>query len=106
MGPVPLLVQDIVEDINGTRDQGKTQKREQAPDQIPLVQEISGKGQVELKIKSLPMSKGTYILSFSVHSWDHKVNYHRLDNRFPIAVESDKRFEGCCFMPTEWKSKV
>ncbi len=65
---------------------------------------ISGKGDVELRIKNLPMSKGTYILSFSVHSWDHKVNYHRLDNRFPIAIESDKRFEGCCFIPTEWSS--
>jgi hypothetical protein len=48
------------------------------------------------------MAAGTYLFSFSVHSADHKTNYHRLDNCFPIAVDSDKSFEGACYMPVKW----
>jgi ABC-type polysaccharide/polyol phosphate transport system ATPase subunit len=64
---------------------------------------VEGKGSVELKIDSLAMSTGTYLFSFSVHSADHKTNYHRLDNSFPIAVESSKEFEGSCHMPCSWR---
>ena len=67
---------------------------------IPSVQ---GKGYVCLRIDNIQMSRGNYLFSFSVHSSDHKVNYHRLDNTFPIAVESDKPFEGFCYMPCHWK---
>jgi hypothetical protein len=49
------------------------------------------------------MSRGLYLFSFSVHSSDHKVNYHRADNCFPVSVESDKPFEGVCFMPCKWE---
>lgn len=63
---------------------------------------IEGRGEVRMRLPALPMAAGTYLFSFSVHSGDHKVNYHRLDNRYPIAVESDKSFEGVCYMPVEW----
>lgn len=63
---------------------------------------IEGKGSLNLHISQLAMAKGTYLFSFSVHSFDHKVNYHRLDNYFPIAIESEKEFEGCCYMPCHW----
>jgi ABC-type polysaccharide/polyol phosphate transport system ATPase subunit len=65
---------------------------------------IEGSGSIGLRIDSLAMGKGTYLFSFSVHSADHKVNYHRLDNAFPILVDSDKEFEGCCYMPCQWKT--
>ncbi len=66
---------------------------------------IEGQGSVLLRINGLAMATGTYLFSFSVHSYDHKVNYHRLDNKFPIAVESSKQFEGICHMPCTWSLK-
>jgi ABC-type polysaccharide/polyol phosphate transport system ATPase subunit len=63
---------------------------------------IHGKGSVELSLGPLPMATGTYLLSFSIHSTDHKKNYHRIDNRFPIAVKSGSNFEGYCRIPCEW----
>ena len=64
---------------------------------------LSGSGSVCLTLPSLNLAKGTYLFSFSVHSADHKVNYHRLDHAFAIGVESAKPFEGMCHMPCEWK---
>jgi len=64
---------------------------------------IQGKGSITMRIEGIMMAKGNYLFSFSVHSADHKTNYHRLDNCFPIAVESDKPFEGYCYMPCKWK---
>jgi len=63
---------------------------------------IEGEGTVRLTIDALGMAAGMYLFSFSVHSSDHKVNYHRADNCFPIEVESDSRFEGVCHMPCRW----
>lgn len=63
---------------------------------------IHGSGSLRLKIHDIAMSAGTYLFSFSIHSSDHKTNYHRVDNLFPVAVESDKQFEGCCHMPCSW----
>ncbi len=64
---------------------------------------LSGSGQVVLTIPALNLARGTYFLSFSVHSADHKVNYHRMDNAYAIGVESDANFEGICHMPSEWR---
>lgn len=63
---------------------------------------LSGCGQVVLKLPRLNLARGTYFFSFSVHSADHKVNYHRMDNAYAIGVESEKNFEGICHMPSEW----
>ena len=62
---------------------------------------IEGEGALELTIESLTVAGGTYLLSFSVHSADHTMNYHRLDNAFPIEVWSEKEFEGA-YMPIRW----
>ena len=64
---------------------------------------LAGTGSVLLRLPALNLARGTYFFSFSVHSADHKVNYHRLDNAFAIGVESDTGFEGICHMPSEWK---
>lgn len=68
------------------------------------IHSIEGKGRISLRLDKINMAGGTYLFSFSVHSWDHKINYHRLDNCFPIEVAADTGFEGCCFMPCEWKT--
>ena len=64
---------------------------------------LDGEGSIELNLQELPMAKGSYMFSFSVHSEDHSKNYHRLDNCFPIAVECDKEFEGYTYMPSSWR---
>ena len=64
---------------------------------------LRGTGSIELNLAELPMAKGSYMFSFSVHSSDHTQNYHRLDNCFPIAVECDKEFEGYTYMPSSWR---
>ena len=46
---------------------------------------------------------GAYLFSFSVHSADHKTNYHRLDNSFPVTVRAERRYEGMCFLPVAWE---
>ncbi len=66
---------------------------------------LSGKGTVVLKLPSLNLAKGTYLFSFSVHSADHRVNYHRLDHAFAIGVEASKQFEGICYMPSQWSQE-
>lgn len=65
------------------------------------MQHVEGEGVVTLRIEQLMMGRGTYLLSFSVHSSDHKINYHRLDHAFPIVVNADRAFEGC-YMPVSW----
>jgi ABC-type polysaccharide/polyol phosphate transport system ATPase subunit len=69
-----------------------------------LIPSIEGVGEIRLTFPRLNLAKGTYLFSFSVHSDDHQINYHRLDHAFPIAVESARRFEGLCHIPCVWSS--
>jgi hypothetical protein len=64
---------------------------------------LSGTGSVVLRLPKLDLAAGTYLFSFSVHSADHRSNYHRIDHAFAIGVESERRFEGVCYLPSEWK---
>lgn len=66
------------------------------------INHIEGEGTVTLHLRELPMASGLYLFSFSVHSSDHRVNYHRLDNCFPITIECGRNFEGYAYMPSEW----
>jgi ABC-type polysaccharide/polyol phosphate transport system ATPase subunit len=66
---------------------------------------IDGKGSMRLVIDKLPMASGTYLFSFSCHSSDHRANYHRLDHFFPFHVESQKPFEGPCYMACRWNQE-
>jgi ABC-type polysaccharide/polyol phosphate transport system ATPase subunit len=63
---------------------------------------VEGDGVLTLGLESLPVAAGNYLFSFSVHSADHRTNYHRLDHCFPISVESESRFEGVCHIPCRW----
>lgn len=64
---------------------------------------LTGVGSVVLRLPRLDLAPGNYFFSFSAHSADHRTNYHRLDNAFAIGVESDKRVEGVCYLPSEWR---
>jgi len=63
---------------------------------------IAGSGTLALRLGGLDMAAGTYLCSFSVHSADHRTNYHRLDHCFPIGIECRKTFEGVTYIPTTW----
>ena len=65
------------------------------------LKEVEGKGAISVEIKDLSLAAGTYFLSVSVHSADHKTNYHRIDNRYAFSVLSPKSFEGS-YMKTNW----
>ena len=65
--------------------------------------DLEGEGQIRLTVDPLALGAGNYLFSFSVHSSDHKTNYHRLDNSFPIAVEDEKGTEGCAVLACEWQ---
>ncbi len=67
------------------------------------IPEVNGQGSLKLKLNNLPMAAGHYMFSFSSHSSDHKENFHRMDNCFPIVVESDKNFEGYTYMKSAWR---
>ena len=64
---------------------------------------IEGEGEVVLILRDLPMVTGNYLFSFSLHSADHRTNYHRLDHCFSISVLSPSRFEGVCRIPCQWQ---
>jgi len=65
------------------------------------IQRIDGPGKVSIEFPSLSLAGGTYLLSFSIHSADHRTNYHRIDNRYPISVKAEQGFEGV-HMATQW----
>lgn len=67
----------------------------------PAIPYVEGEGTVDLTLRALRTGPGNYLLSFSVHSSDHKTNYHRLDHCFPIVAEGDRAFEGV-HMPVDW----
>jgi ABC-type polysaccharide/polyol phosphate transport system ATPase subunit len=66
---------------------------------------IEGDGVLRLRLEDLSMAQGNYLFSFSAHSSDHKENYHRMDNCFPIVIESSKQFEGYTYMPSSWRTE-
>ena len=63
---------------------------------------IEGEGTITLHLDRLDVGQGTYLLSFSVHSEDHRRNFHRLDHSFPILVKTDQGYEGCA-LPSRWE---
>ncbi len=64
---------------------------------------IEGAGALTLEVARLGLAAGEYLLSFSVHSADHRVNYHRLDHAHTITVEQPLRFDGCVEMSSRWR---
>jgi ABC-type polysaccharide/polyol phosphate transport system ATPase subunit len=63
---------------------------------------IEGEGSIRLTLPRLPVATGACLFSFSIHSSDHKTHFHRLDNAFPIQVESPLPFEGV-YLPIHWE---
>ncbi len=66
---------------------------------------LNGAGTLRLALGPLTMAPGTYLFSFSVHSADHRIQFHRRDNAFSLAVEGVCGFEGC-YMPVIWEGPL
>jgi ABC-type polysaccharide/polyol phosphate transport system ATPase subunit len=66
---------------------------------------LRGEGALTLVIDDLPLAAGTYLVSFSLHSADHRINYHRLDHALPIVVTSETPFEGVTRMTSRWETE-
>ncbi len=64
---------------------------------------IEGRGTMRLKLPRMALGNGVYLFSFSLHSEDHTLNYHRLDHCFSVSVVDAPACDGVCTMPSEWQ---
>ena len=67
---------------------------------------IEGRGTLELALDASSLHAGNYILSFSLHSRDHRVNYHRLENHLPLCLAGTTGFDGVCRLPCQWSPRA
>jgi len=65
---------------------------------------IEGKGQLSLEVDVAPLQSGTYLLSFSLHSRDHKLNYHRLEHTLPFHLDRTREFDGIVALQSRWRT--
>ena len=61
-----------------------------------------GRGSIELRIDASNVQAGEYLLSFSMHSGDHKTNYHRLEHGLQLRIKNRKWFDGLFSLPVQW----
>lgn len=65
------------------------------------VGKLTGAGQVQFELKSLPMLEGRYLISLAIHSRDEETVYHWLDRHVPFDMHSDIEDAGLLYVPTE-----
>jgi ABC-type polysaccharide/polyol phosphate transport system ATPase subunit len=65
--------------------------------------QIGQSGVVTLSLRSLPLIRSEYMFSFSVHSPDHKIQYHRLDCSYALGCEGETPGNGILHIPAEWR---
>lgn len=63
---------------------------------------IEGSGHIVVAIDTSLLQSGDYLLSFSLHSRDHKVNYHRLEHALPFHLDKVREFDGLVKLPSRW----
>ena len=66
---------------------------------------IEGDGEITLVIERLTLFRGVFFFNFSLHSWDHGVQYHRLDFIHQIEVENLREEDGFLQLPCRWELK-
>ena len=65
---------------------------------------IDGSGSVTLTLSTKNLLRGTYLLSLSLHSRDHKTNYHRLDNMYKFLITPTTSVDGIVNIPSSWQA--
>ncbi len=64
---------------------------------------IKGEGTIYLEMGPMPFAAGDLLFSVSLHSADHKHNYHRIDNGFSLGITGDNsRSAGIVKLPASW----
>ena len=63
---------------------------------------VEGKGTLVLTLGPLPLASGSYLFSCSVHSADHRVQYHRLDHCFAIGIRGSEGHDGYVSVDSHW----
>ena len=66
------------------------------------VPDLDGEGGLELELDLSRLHAGEYLVSFSMHSADHKTNYHRLEHALRLKVVNDLWFDGLVCLPVQW----
>jgi ABC-type polysaccharide/polyol phosphate transport system ATPase subunit len=66
------------------------------------IEAIEGEGVTRLTIAPLTLMSGQYLLSLSIHSWDHAQQYHRREDWYPFAVRNTTGALGAFFLQTHW----
>ncbi len=64
---------------------------------------INGSGVIEVEIERLSLFKGSFFFNFSLHSNDHKIQYHRLDFFHQLEVDNLRPEVGYLQLQTRWK---
>ena len=64
---------------------------------------IDGKGSLVLELDARNLHSGGYVMSFSLHSSDHQINYHRLEDALIVIFDQGGHFDGSIRLPTVWK---
>ncbi len=65
---------------------------------------IEGGGSVKLNIERLSLYRGTFFFNFSIHSSDHRTQFHRLDFIYEIEVENPSEEKGFLKLPCSWET--
>ncbi len=66
---------------------------------------IEGEGHITVCIDPIPLLRGKYFFSFSIHNEDHTVDFHRQENAYVIWIESEREEIGFIEMPTQWSTE-
>jgi ABC-type polysaccharide/polyol phosphate transport system ATPase subunit len=95
-------VNDLVVGFSIANEEGITVYGNNSQIEGAEIASVDGEKVISMRLGSLTLTAGNYLMSFSVHSSDHKKNYHRIDNRFPLVIEGGKAVDGVCYLPVEW----
>jgi len=66
---------------------------------------IEGKGALVMEVDTRPLqgSKEKFMLSFSLHSSDHKTNYHRVEHGLFVQLDKVEEYDGVAKLESGWK---
>ncbi len=87
-----------IKSANGVLVCGSNTQIEAYP--IPAVE---GKGVIRIHLDPLTVREGSYFLSLSCHSPDHKVQYHRLEDWIAFSVNDNSERAGLVTIDSHWE---
>lgn len=67
------------------------------------IEAIEGEGTMRLALDPLTLMQGNFLLSLSIHSWDHAEQYHRREDWYPFVVKNTTGAEGIFHLDSKWK---